>query len=178
MSLKNQRGISLIEALVTGVISSVIAGAVISMMYLSTSQIEESSSRFSMQKLYDATAYQIGWTIREAAAVLAHGESFSNRLKYRNFIPVESFYTYDTDGNVTGGFGISSGILQEYDVVEGGFKPFVFGPDTVKVDSGAFYLWADRAAVELDVVLRHSAKDKEYTLAIRQERFRCRNSDL
>lgn len=133
------KGFTLVEVMVTLILAVVTAGIILSVLYMSTSEIREGSANFSMEKLYDIVSYNIGWKVREARAVLESGDSYANRGAIAAKNNVYSVITYDNAGNPTGGFRVntSSWLLEEDTAGTGNWQTFKAGKDTVRLVSGS-----------------------------------------
>ena len=171
-----QRGFTLVETLMTLILVLVTAGIILSIFYMSTSEIRESSANMRMEKLYDIASYNIGWNVRKARAVLSTSASFSNVNSITANDSTDGIYTYDEGGNITAGFRINGSILQERDST-GSWVPFVSGDDTVRVSSDSrFSVESGGQGMTVHLILERTVNGTTYTIASRGDRFRCRNS--
>ncbi|MBF0431191.1 MAG: type II secretion system protein [Fibrobacteria bacterium] len=174
--MKNQSGFTLIESLVTGILMVITAGVVLTFFLMTTRETREGAANVSMEKLYDVVSYNIGWKVRQAAAVLEANESFSSYKTYSSDDSVVAIETYDASGNRTGGYKINGTVLQELDVSAGSYDPMIVGNDTVQVKSGSsFGLLGGRIGLTMDLTFQKNISGKIYEISSRGDGFRCRN---
>ncbi len=118
----SQQGFTLIEVLITGVISSIVAGAIITVLYMTNDQIKEGIATEKLIQISTAATEQIRRSARMAAIVTCSTAVLNRDLNF-----------FDSDGNQISGYKINSGgVLQEW-VVGVGWKTMVIGSDSAIV---------------------------------------------
>jgi prepilin-type N-terminal cleavage/methylation domain-containing protein len=168
---KNQKGFSLVEMLVSSVISMIIGGVIYTIFFMYSNQAGASVSMLLMQQQYDNVSRQISQDIRRASYVLGPGEtsgSFS-----AGFDTVTSIVMCDRNGVVIAQYAINAAQL-----TEGSQQvPFQAGGSTVKIVDGAsnFILGPQRRSVTINLSLLKRDHSATHTIAARKDVFQCRN---
>jgi Tfp pilus assembly protein PilW len=86
-SLGNQKGMSLVEVLVSSMVSMVLGGVIYTVFFMYNNQASSTISSFLMQQQYDNVSRQIAQDVHRASFVLGSGEtptSFSAELYLPN----------------------------------------------------------------------------------------------
>jgi Tfp pilus assembly protein PilW len=170
-TLKNQKGISLVEMLVSSVVSMVIGGVIYTVFFMYSNQAGASVSQLLMQQQYDNVSRQISQDIRRASYVLGPGETPTSFSAGSD--TVTSIAMCNSDGVVFAQYSICGTQL-----TEGSQQiPFQAGGSTVKVVTGAsnFILGPQRRSVSINLSLFKNDLRTTHTISARRDVFQCRN---
>jgi type II secretory pathway pseudopilin PulG len=176
ISLKRQKGFTLVEAIVAGMVAAIIAGFAATLIYMVGSQSTQSSLQMKLLMQYEIAAEQMARVTRNAHFVLAEGETFppwNNAALTTNAVQM-----YSIAGVRTGGFKINGTTLQEWSLITNQWVDFKINPadSGVKVLSASgFTLSPSRTDVTLGVGVVATAKSKKDTITSGQELIACRN---
>jgi prepilin-type N-terminal cleavage/methylation domain-containing protein len=184
--MRNERGFTLVEALVASVISLVIATVAFTIFDMHNRELSEGSANMLLQRQYEGIANAISASCRRAFLVLADQDGTWSS-PYRPAWPERNTMTilmYDTTAPFPaqiGGFRINGNFIEEWkseiETAEK-WKPFTIGGgDSVHVvpDKSNFGLSNNRDRVTVNLTLTTSYRHKQYTLSSRGDLFRCRN---
>lgn len=167
---KNEKGLTLIEVMVTLVIATIFGFIVFSvfLIYNNTSRI--SISFFLLQQEYENITHQIAQDVRKASFVLAIPET--PRLRGGGYDTVNSIMLWEAASPFTQ-YTIKSGNLLE------GTKQTTYkaggGPVTLCSDKSYFILDPQRKKVKIYLSLNRIYLGKTYSLSPRGELIVCRN---
>jgi type II secretory pathway pseudopilin PulG len=167
----NQNGFSLVEMLVSSMVSIVIGGVAYTVFSMYNNQAGASVSTLLMQQQYDNVSRQIARDIRRAAFVVGPGETpaaFNAQP-----VTVTSIFLYASDNTVLAQYAIGGNQLTE----GANHAPFQAGGSTVRIAAGAsnFILDADRKSVRINLSLLKNDHAAAHTIAARKDVFQCRN---
>ena len=170
-------GFTLIEAIVTAAIAAVVGISIYTLVQLSV-KTSNAGILHSMANIkYENTIQQLAYTIRRSDCALKSSELWPPcSLAVDN--NVSAIYLKSAGGNDTGGYQISSGILQER-VLSGGtwsWQNFKIGDTSVSVTAGScFTLSSDRQCVGIVLNIMSAYGKLRDTIFARGESFQCRN---
>ena len=170
-TIQSQKGISLVEMLVSSAVSTVIGGVIYTVFFMYNNQASTSVSSLLMQQQYDNISRQIATNIRRASYVLGPGETPTSFSAGPD--TVSSIVMCDPNGTVIAQYAIS-----ETNLTEGSQQtPFQSGGGTVNVVPGAsnFILDAQRRAVSINLSLFKNDLKSTHTISARKDVFQCRN---
>ena len=176
--IKNQNGVTLTEALVTGIILAILAGGLLAILQLNATETSEGVLNSRLQMQYENIVEQFSRDARFAKLILAVDEDpalFTTYITDRG--PLDNIRMYDTLDNICSGYDISSGTLMEYDVAGDTMKTYIAGNSSVAVAPGSYFkLFAGRKYLEakLGVVLSYKDTYKD-TLVADTIFISCRN---
>jgi prepilin-type N-terminal cleavage/methylation domain-containing protein len=164
--LHNQQGFTLIETLVSGIIAAIIAASVFVAFITYDRRARESVSFLKMQRQYDNVVERIAFDTRNSAkVVLTAGEGCAST---GNDIMTDAITIYDENCHDTASYLISDTLYKRG-------SAFDAGGGVVRVAAGsAFWLPANRKAVELRLALKSMDHDTTFTLPLRKDLFQCR----
>jgi hypothetical protein len=184
--MKGQTGFTLVEALVTGLVSTLAAGVILTVFMMNNNQIREGSDSLRKSQIHDVVSRDIRrkvmisdrvMTLEEyLAGPIAPNPPPSAALTSQRSLVCMSGNTvtcaYRTDG--------PEGYLKEMDpnaLPAVTFIPYRIGSDTVWMTAGAtgFTLLANRNGVLFDMRVQ-LVKDGEY-LTPQEEMVLCRNAN-
>lgn len=170
----NNRGMTLVEVLVTAIIALIVMGMTFSIVFVSSNQSRASivGSRLSMH--YDVAVSQIGQKARSAKYILNEMDTYPPLDTQPSNSTTIWMKTDPPTGIILGGYRINGSILEEY--VNNAWIPFRVGNTPVEVcPSSGFTISADRKSVALNInIVCHVLSDFD-TLYSVQEVFLCRN---
>lgn len=138
--MKSQSGFTLIEVMASGILSTVIAGAILSILHLTNDQIKDGTSYLRLEERQGIAAEQIRKTARHAKGVMKSWEDLAQVTANPAAQPsghLSEIRFFNDDNCFTTGYKIESGYLWEADA-KGcnilAYRPFTIGADTVFVD--------------------------------------------
>jgi Tfp pilus assembly protein PilW len=168
---KNQNGYSLVEMLVSSMVSIVIGGVVYTVFSMYNNQAGASVSALLMQQQYDNVSRQIAKDIRRAAFVVGPNETPASFIAQP--VTVTSIYLYNTNNTVIAQYAIGGSQLTE----GANHAPFQAGGGTLNVLPGVsnFILDAERRSVSLQLSLSRNSSNAQYAIKARKDVFQCRN---
>lgn len=177
--MRGQSGFTLIEAMVTGILSTMVAGVALALLRMSATQVREGSATLSLAASYSAVSEEIHRIGRIAHMVKTAGDPEGlppDSLTLGLLDRTEAVFC-NRLGDSLGGFRITSGKLQELaGPLHGRFwKDMVVGPDTVYLDSSAsrFDVKANRAGLDFRLRLVNADGD---SLPSVKETVLCRSA--
>jgi type II secretory pathway pseudopilin PulG len=178
-TLKNQKGTTLVETIVTFMIVGFMAGGFMSILDLNMSETSEGVLSSMLQIQYENVIEQISRDIRRAACVLDQGagEVFDSVKIYTT--PQNNatqIFVYDMNGAVIAGYQIQKNTLLEYDVATTSWVPYKAGNTTVSVTSNSvFSLAAGRKALQAQVYITSTYNSRTDSLTENSNYINCRN---
>jgi type II secretory pathway pseudopilin PulG len=174
--MRSQNGFSLVEALVVGIIGSILAGMFIAFMYVHNDAVNRGVARAILLTQSEIVSSRIAAAVRSADRVFEMTEPWNAnpRLAVRNasFIAL-----YDNTGNTIAVFRISQFSNRLYEGA-GQTSQIVFktGGDIVTATPGSsFILSADRRQVTLNLGYMIQYRGKTYTVTSKKDAYLCRN---
>ncbi len=190
MKKKEAVGFTLVEALVTAIILSIIAVIGVTIFTMHNNQLRESNAMEKMQRQYDNVVEQIALSVRKANRVLMFDPSTPSNsdpvpTSFTQFpIPatpltnVKNIRIYDSNGAVISEYSVAGSTFKES--VNGALVDFEAGGSKVEIDpaSSSFSLNNYRTYVEITLSLKTSSAGNIYYLPPRKDGFTCRNSPL
>lgn len=180
MRYSNNKGFTLIEAIVAVAISSVLAMVLLTILRMNNDGVSRGAVNTKIQMQYETVIERIGYDTRRAVAVLDGGETWTAfdtggdqfTSKRTNCIVM-----YDSAGNKIKGYkvDISTRTLQE--ASDGTtYTPFTVGSSVVyATDTSVFALSNDRLQDTVLLRVFSSFLREKDTTAARKERFMCRS---
>jgi hypothetical protein len=172
----DNRGLTLVEMLAAGIISTIVAGAFFSIYHMYSSELKETSAYFSMQQQYENVSEQIASCVRAAHNILPMDETYHDTCDTL-IDTASSVLFYSGNGRIIGGF-MSGGVeFMEYDTISDDWIPFVAGNGTVRIDTTRswFVLPGCRDRMALHLTLQYDKYDTIFYLPPRKDEFICRN---
>jgi prepilin-type N-terminal cleavage/methylation domain-containing protein len=166
----NQKGLSLIEVMVTSVIASIFGLIIYSVFLIYNNSSRISISFFFLQQQYENVAHQIARDVRKASFVLKMTET-----------PTQRGAGYDTVSSIVlwqGPGPFSQYTLSSGKLLEGGRQvEYSAGGSSVAVNSDSSYFIMDpqRKKVTIHLSLKMVNLKTTYTLSPREEIIVCRN---
>lgn len=171
----SEKGVTLIELLVSSMITLVLAGVVMIIYSMYQAQFRENSAFLTMQMRYENISEQIAFHTRKAHKVLDATVAYNDSCQKIADI-VTSVQFYNSSGKVYAGIGLSHDTLIEYDTLSKKWVSFNAGNGTVLVKSGSnFVLNGCRDEITLNLALKFPIRDTVYYLSPRMDQFVCRN---
>ncbi len=131
--MKTQLGFTLVETLIAGVLSTIVAGGLLTIFYVQKNVIAESTSSLWLNNQADIVTQEIIKQVHQSNFILKYvGEMPPAGTQDTTFV----MYLQNSLG-IFGGYKIDNGILKEY---KGGtFNTFKVGPDSVFIDAGSYF---------------------------------------
>jgi len=173
-AVKNQRGLTLIEALVSAVIMALLIGVSFSLFMIYTREIREGVAMTRLQMHYESIAGTAASLTRNGAAVVKTSESAWPVPLTWIADSADAVFFKDRNGNVTGGLRTAGGYLQEYLPDDGTWINYRAGNYEVAVAAGPkpFFLNAGRNTLTITMALRTANMGTPYSLASRGDEFK------
>lgn len=141
--MRGQRGFTLIEVLATGVIASVLAGSILTMLKLASTQITQETDRSRAARISEIAAEEISRVASRASLVLGDNEADPTVSLSSSYRKVRFYGTPFSSGTLIGGYSIRTvaglgGVLEEWK--NGAFQTFKVGPDSLVITNGGNFI--------------------------------------
>lgn len=167
-----QGGFTLIEAMSAGLISSILAGALISVISISNREIKENAITLRLSRIQSAVSDQFRTNARASFLAIQYGEDpVAVSLLPKDdpeSPPLKQIIFCDRNPSPSARYKMdSTNYLEEYDFDNATFVPFTVGEDTVFVDTAKsdFKILAGRAGVTYKIVCQLHL-DQIYTFPV------------
>jgi type II secretory pathway pseudopilin PulG len=174
--MRTQNGFTLVEALVVGIIGSILAGMFIAFMYVHNDAVNRGVARAILLTQSEIVSSRIAAAVRSADGVFAGNESWSAnpQLTKKN---ADTIVCFGNGGNTIAVFRLGQFSQRLYEGTGfGNLKVFKTGRDTVTTIAGSsFMLSADRRQVTLDLRLTLQYRGKTYSIPSKKDAYQCRN---
>lgn len=175
MRIKNEKGMTLVEAIVAGLLTAVLAGAGFTMFLMYTNETREVTANLRMQRQYETLFEDIAGTARQATLIISTDESPTGFTSSQRQTKEILMYR-GTD--VIGGYRFVNDAVEELNGFSGGtseWKPFTTDGEQVLVDASncVFSLSPLRKRLEIDAVIR-TVDSNAFYLKSRKGLFLCR----
>jgi prepilin-type N-terminal cleavage/methylation domain-containing protein len=176
--MKTQSGFTLVEVLVTGVLSSIVAGALVSMLSMVNLQMNAGIAENRLGRIQTVVSEQIRASARKSWGILQSGDIIDDTHHFPDLAAISStseIILSDKNGNPMVKYHIdNSGMLWEWhDGDPGDYYPFAIGKDTVHVDAAHSDFTLAQGRKNMTFKLAYTLEGK--TLPIIQEAIQCRN---
>jgi type II secretory pathway pseudopilin PulG len=137
--MKAQSGFTLIEVLVTGVLSTIVAGTLVTVLGMVNLQLNAGIAENRLGRIQTVVSEQIRSSMRKSWGVLQTGDVIDNANHFNNLKAVAStqeIIMSDKDGNPISKYQIDNGgkLWEWHDGDPGDYYPFKIGEDIVYVD--------------------------------------------
>jgi hypothetical protein len=172
----NNRGITLIEVLVTSVISMIVVGVTFSLVFIATNQAKYTILNGKLSMQYDIAVSQIEQTARSAKYILNDFDTYPPLDTVSSNCSTIWMKKEPPVGTVIGGYRVNGSYLEEY--INNSWTPFrigVNGPIVQVTPSSGFTVSSNRKQVILNLSFVCSNQGISDTLQSIQEVFLCRN---
>lgn len=171
----NNKGLTLTEVMVSGIIGAVIAGMLISVMSMQNSALNEGTANSRLLMQANTVSEEIGRRVRSANLILQNNETWSAVFPTATAANnIQLIRLFNASGTLVKAYQISGNSLQESS--DGtNWTNFKTGAFNATVSGGGFNLSADRKAVALNLPLTHTLKGTTYTCYLQGDHYRCRN---
>lgn len=183
--MKGQAGFTLVEALTAGVISTVLAGALLSILYMCNDQIEESLERQDAVALYTAVADHFRAVASRAAKVRSTDEAgggFDLPVPaHPGDVHYEDVVFFDAADAAIGGFriqdnGVTNELMEWSPGV--GWVPYTVAGTPIEMDefqAPGFSISPGRRSATFKFNLRFTKNGKTTTHLFQRQRAQCKN---
>lgn len=183
--MKSESGFTLVEALATGVLSTIVAGTLVSVLDMVNTQIKEGEMESRLGLWQSVVSEQIRSSVRQSWGILQQGDPTGFDLHYDKLPAVDHMLSpedlmpeiliCDKDGIPMAKYHVNSeGILEEWQSGdEGSYHPFTIGDQIVHVDPDQSNFSVAKGRKYLSFKLAY-VLEGEKLLAI-QEAIQCRN---
>jgi Tfp pilus assembly protein PilW len=168
------KGFTLVEALVAGIISTVVIAAAVALYLMNMNQISGSFVRSLTRMQYQTVIDQIESKARQATVIQTSNDP--------NFIATDIIehatdviYFIGDTGNILGGYQHATDSLKEWNGTM--FVPFKVGNKNIKLlnAGSAFTIRPDRKSVLLNLSVIGISGSSSDTMLSKGETFQCRN---
>jgi hypothetical protein len=171
---KNQNGSSLIELLVSGTVSSVLAATIASVFIIQSRELDQGIGGSFLYCASNIVTQQVGGDVRKANKLLVDGETWLADGIYAAAVS-KHLFMYDNDGGLLKAYRINGKALEE-SINGNNWNSFTIGQTPVIVDqSSSFYLTQDRKEVVVCLRNEITRKNRLHSEYDKKELFRCRN---
>jgi prepilin-type N-terminal cleavage/methylation domain-containing protein len=174
--MKDTRGFTLVEALVTAIILGIISVIAVTVFTMHNNQLRESSAMAKMQRQYENIIDQIALDVRWSNRVLGGSETFSQVPVSLPPANVNIIKIYDNNGTIIGEYSVAGNTFQES--VGGVLQDFEAGGGAVEIypANSSFSLVPYRTSVDITLRLKTTTGGNTYYLPSRKDGFSCRNA--
>jgi type II secretory pathway pseudopilin PulG len=182
-----QSGFTLIESLTAGLISTIVAGALLTMLTVTNREIKAGTTHLLVGQMQSVVSDQFHISAHRACGVRTAGEPldgsyFTDAARYD--IPVgdtNEIIFCDKNGSRLTSYRINRAFnyLEEWDVGSHAYIPFKVGEDTVLINgaNSAFRLLSPRRRrLTVNLAIRNS--DESFTFPTLIDTILCRNTSL
>jgi prepilin-type N-terminal cleavage/methylation domain-containing protein len=176
-TIKSRQGFTLIELMVSAVIMALLMGVSFALFMVYSSEIREGVAMTRLQMQHENIACAIALLTRNSTAVVKTTETTWPIPSTWTADSANDIYFKDRRGNITGGFKVAGGYLQEYRPATGTWIDFKAGNLKVSVSSSLklFFLSPTRNSIKMTWVLQTTNVGTLYSLPSMGAEFRCRN---
>ncbi len=177
--IKNQKGITLTEAVVTMIILGILAGGLLTILGLNATETSEGIANSRIQMQYENFVEELARDVRRAAYVLDASENFDSAATLPANNSTKDIRIYTPSGIILAGYRIAAGgILEERDSASGNYSPYMSGNKAIEVTANShFRLPGGRQGVEARIHTKYKYKTIADSLVANVNYIRCRNSD-
>jgi hypothetical protein len=167
-------GYSLVELLVSGTVSSVLAATIASVFIVQSRELDQGIGSSFLYCTSNIVTQQIGGDIRKANRLLVAGETWRADGIYAA-AESKDLFLYDNHGGLLKAYRIDGDALQE-SFNGNDWNSFTIGDKPVGVDqSSSFSLSQDRKEVVVSLRNEMIRKNRLHSEYDKKELFRCRN---
>jgi type II secretory pathway pseudopilin PulG len=173
--MRRQNGFTLIEALVVGIIGSILAGMFIAFMYVHNDAVNSGVARGILLTQSEIVSNRIAAAVRGSNGVFTKGDAWSPTPQLTPKA-TDTLICLRRPGDTIAIFRI--GLLHRLreGTSMGNLPYFKTGRDTVSLVAGSsFWLSADRKRVTLNLTFTKVYRGKTYTLPSKRDSYLCRN---
>lgn len=159
--VKAQRGFTLVEVLAAGIISSLLAAVLLTILYLASAHVKQLIPRQRVMTAYNVVSEQIHRMTRQACFVRAFGEAHAIPLPAlgASVSFQDGLVFYDRSYNIIGGYYFSASgghHLREWNTATNAWQAFKIAGDSLPVTPGnKFGHSADRKTVTFEIHLKY-----------------------
>jgi type II secretory pathway pseudopilin PulG len=179
--MSRQSGFTLVEALTASVISTVVAGAILTVLFMTTNQVRDGSALSRLTQQQTVVSEQIRTSARKAWFVK---KTTAEGMPILSTEPADAgrheVAFADSNGTVFAAYFLDPAktYLQEW--IGGAYVPFKVGEDTVFVDypTSSFGILSQRKGVTFQLGYNRTFGGKNYTFPLLTETVYCRNYTL
>lgn len=183
--MNGQRGFTLIEVVVTGIVSVVLSGIALSALYMANDQTDSGLLTLRLSQYSAVVTDQISRTTRGAFMVKSSGDvpGYIAPPYAEPFRGNEgSMVLCNRTGDTLGGYAIDAGgFLKElkHDLTGWAFQPFLIGKDTARIIAATskFSMLTDRRGLDFRLHFYISKGGDTVKIPIHIEKVLCRNVD-
>lgn len=174
-----QQGFTLIEALAAGLISTIVAGALLTVLYMSTAQIKEGSAYISLLSMQSIVSEQIRSSVRSAKIIKRVGElgTSTPTLVASAFTGLKEIWLLSKDGDTLAAYQVRPGEPYLYEWKAGAYQVFKVGNLTVDIDYGQteFGILANRLGMTFQIGHIKTVGASSYAFPASQDTILMRN---
>lgn len=174
--MRRQDGFTLVEALMAGALSTVLGGAILTVLYLCNDRMEESLAKAKLASQFEVVAETIHRMAREAYTVSGNGEDFSDPSTPLKFWNLGWINFYRRDSTLIGGVGMNSSDPYLWEWTGTGMRRFYIAGDSLYVNRFRAGILPGRKAATFRITLELTQGGKTYTLTSPREMALCRNN--
>ena len=172
---RSERGLTLVEVMVSSIVGAIIAGGVLAILTAQNSALKEGTANARMHMQAIALSTLIGKDVRAGNLVLQQSESWSAAPSGYSQVDAAEMHIYGGSGTLLRAYRILNGSLQE-STNGSNWSNFTVGLHAVKVASGGtFTLSADRRSVAFSMELTTTYRGSAHALSLKGDMHRCRS---
>ncbi|HLP42262.1 MAG TPA: prepilin-type N-terminal cleavage/methylation domain-containing protein [Fibrobacteria bacterium] len=174
--MRRQDGFTLVEALMAGALSTVLGGAILTVLYLCNDMMEESLAKAKLAAQFEVVAETIHRMAREAYTVSGNGENFSDPSTPLKFWNLGWINFYRRDSTLIGGIGMNSPDPYLWERAGTDMRRFYIAGNPISVHYFHATILEGRTAATFRITLELTQGGKTYTLTSPREMALCRNN--
>lgn len=173
--IKNNKGITLPEVLVAGILSAIVSVVIVSVFFMHVNHVNNSIANSKMQTYFTRISEEIAANIRKANAALGYNEVWSNSITFEDKNS-DRLFLYDNNGAVFAGYQITNSKILEWEKESATWKNIKIGNNVLQLSpESSFHLGGNRKSVTLSLKIITNYKKADYQLAAIEESYICRN---
>jgi type II secretory pathway pseudopilin PulG len=184
--MKAQVGFTLVEILAGGVISTILAGAMLSLFYLVTGNIKENAANARLLRIQTVAEDQLRRTGRKAYGAKRPAETDLITTLANNdgnaYTNLKEIGLFEDPDALIGAYKISQNgsrdTLLEWSFATGSYIPMIIGSDTVWLDgpNSSFSIFPNRRGIAFDLRYRIQENGNMYSAASLRDSVLCRGN--
>ncbi|MBN1129883.1 MAG: prepilin-type N-terminal cleavage/methylation domain-containing protein [Chitinispirillaceae bacterium] len=177
--MRTRSGFTLVEALVVGIIGSIIAGIFIAFMYVHNDVVNSGVAQSILLTQSETVSKTIGTAVRKGSRVIPYNEP-SDATAPLSVLDTAIIEVKNSDNTTFALFYLGPQTDWLYEAtthsIYQNIKVFKTGKDTVTTTpNSSFTVSADRKRVTLNLGFRIQYRGKTYTLPPKKDSYLCRN---
>jgi type II secretory pathway pseudopilin PulG len=164
--MSNESGFTLIETLAAGLVSTIVAGALLTVLYMSTNQIKEGSANVRYIRLQSAVSEEIRANARKSKTMKRTSElgTASSSLSAAEWPGLKEIWLFNNDGDTLAAYQVKADSPHLHEWKAGSFQVFQVGSETVDINyaNTEFGILPNRQGMTFRIAHRRAGIPDEY----------------